>query len=403
MDVLLLCGYFEPKYQEEIGRKTKTWVENAANTFQERLIEGLTSQDISLTVISAPLFGAWPTAYSDIYFNGFEAGESDQNIEYVTFNNVWGYRNISRASSLKKSVNRFLKTSSDSEKAIIIYGAHTPYMEAACYAKKICPSIHLCLVLPDLPQYMNLSRNSHPVYDFFKRIDIQKMQRLNLSIDSYMLLTKHMGEAFGIGGRPYIVVEGLSNGVFCAPCITTGIKKVAYAGKLEESFGVKRLVEAFKMLDNDSVELVICGGGELVEYIRSCSKSDKRITYKGIVPAEEAREILQNAFVLVNPRTNDSDYTKYSFPSKNIEYLQTGNTVVGYMLDGIPEDYTNFMICPDGSSVNALKNALEKALKLSDTDRRATSEKAKNYILAHCEKNSVAKQLIDMIAKEMRE
>lgn len=54
MDVLLLCGYFEPKYQEEISKKTKTWVENAANTFQQRLIAGLRTQDVHLEVVSAP-------------------------------------------------------------------------------------------------------------------------------------------------------------------------------------------------------------------------------------------------------------------------------------------------------------------------------------------------------------
>lgn len=47
--------------------------------------------------------------------------------------------------------------------------------------------------------------------------------------------------------------------------------------------------------------------------------------------------ISKNADVLVNPRQNDDEYTKYSFPSKNIEYLMTGNAVMAYMLDGIPE------------------------------------------------------------------
>lgn len=101
MDVLLLCGYFEPKYQEEISRKTKTWVENAANTFQQRLIAGLKEQDINLRVVSAPFIGPWPTAYEDKTFDGFEAGKSAENIRYVYFNNIWGYRNISRTAALK--------------------------------------------------------------------------------------------------------------------------------------------------------------------------------------------------------------------------------------------------------------------------------------------------------------
>ena len=143
MDVLFLCGYFEPKYQEEIGRKTKTWVENAANTFQERLIAGFLRQNIHMSIVSAPLFGAWPTSYSDVLFRGFEAGSSDVGIEYVSFNNIWGYRNISRTISLKKAVKTFLEGSKDKQKAVIIYGAHTPYMAAASYAKQICSDIHV--------------------------------------------------------------------------------------------------------------------------------------------------------------------------------------------------------------------------------------------------------------------
>lgn len=108
MDVLLLCGYFEPKYQKEISEKTKTWVENAANTFQQRLIAGLKKQDINLQVVSAPFIGSWPTAYKDKAFKGFKAGESTENIQYVPFNNIWGYRNISRTAVLKKSVKEFV-------------------------------------------------------------------------------------------------------------------------------------------------------------------------------------------------------------------------------------------------------------------------------------------------------
>lgn len=109
MDVLLLCGYFEPKHQQEISEKTKTWVENAANAFQQRLIAGLKKQDINLQVVSAPFIGPWPTAYEDKAFKGFKAGESTENIQYVPFNNIWGYRNISRTAALKKSVKEFVR------------------------------------------------------------------------------------------------------------------------------------------------------------------------------------------------------------------------------------------------------------------------------------------------------
>ena len=38
----------------------------------------------------------------------------------------------------------------------------------------------------------------------------------------------------------------------------------------------------------------------------------------------------------VNPRQNNEEFTKYSFPSKTMEYLASGVPVVAYKLDGIP-------------------------------------------------------------------
>ena len=45
----------------------------------------------------------------------------------------------------------------------------------------------------------------------------------------------------------------------------------------------------------------------------------------------------------MNPRSADAEYTKYSFPSKTIEYLATGVPVVMNRLPGIPEEYEYFV------------------------------------------------------------
>lgn len=393
MDVLLLCGYFEPKYQEEISKKTKTWVENAANTFQQRLIAGLRTQDIHLEVVSAPFIGPWPTAYEDMLFKGFEVGESAENVQYVQFNNIWGYRNISRTAALKKRVRDFVRKSEAKEKAIIVYCPHTPFLEAAAYGKRLDQSIHIHMVVPDLPQYMNLSKKAHPVYDFFKKIDIQKMEKLIAQVDSFMLLTKYMADKLHVGNRPYIVVEGITDIKNLPPEKKEHGKKVAYAGKLVEAFGAKRLVEAFEMIDDPEASLHICGGGELKPYVEEMCQKDNRIHYYGVVPAEKANEILQNADVLVNPRQNDDEYTKYSFPSKNIEYLMTGNAVVAYILDGIPEIYRTFFNVPETNETVALAKAIKNAMR-SDN---AYAEKALLYLAKARSSEAVAKNIIEMI------
>ena len=393
MDVLLLCGYFEPKYQKEISEKTKTWVENAANTFQQRLIAGLKKQDINLQVVSAPFIGSWPTAYKDKAFKGFKAGESTENIQYVPFNNIWGYRNISRTAVLKKSVKEFVRHTEAEKKAIIVYCPHTPFLEAAVYGKQLDPSIHIHMVVPDLPQYMNLSKKAHPVYDFFKKIDVHIMEKLIAHVDSFMLLTEYMAEKLQVGKRPYIVVEGITDKQQAALNKREKYgKKVAYAGKLVEVFGVKRLIEAFESIDDPQASLHICGSGELKPYVEEMQKKDSRIHYHGEVSAEKANEILQQADVLVNPRQNDEEYTKYSFPSKNIEYLMTGNAVVAYMLDGMPEIYRKLFQIPKSDSTRDLAQAICRAMT-TEPQIKLTNEYIGNKLYFE----SVAKQIIDII------
>ena len=400
MDVLLLCGYFEPKYQEEIVKKTKTWVENAANTFQQRLITGLKEQNINLQVVSAPLIGPWPTAYKDKRFDGFEAGKSTENIQYVYFNNIWGYRNISRTAALKKCVKEFIQSSKSKKKVIIVYCPHTPFLEAAVYGKHLDESVHIHMVVPDLPQYENLSKKAHPIYDFFKKIDIQRMNKLLAQVDSFMLLTKYMADKLHVGNRPYIVVEGITDVKNLLPEKKERGKKVTYAGKLVEAFGAKRLVEAFEMIDDPEASLHICGGGELKPYVEEMCQKDSRIHYYGVVPAEKANEILQDADVLVNPRQNDDEYTKYSFPSKNIEYLMTGNAVVAYMLDGIPEVYRTFFNVPETNETESLAKAIETALNETPESQNSRRTAVYEYIGKSRNAAYVASEIVCLLEEE---
>ena len=79
------------------------------------------------------------------------------------------------------------------------------------------------MVVPDLPQYMNLSKKAHPIYDFFKKIGIHIMEKLIAQVDSFMLLTKYMADKLNVGNRPHIVVEGI-----------TDVKSISENGRKEQ-------------------------------------------------------------------------------------------------------------------------------------------------------------------------
>lgn len=393
MKIMFLCGYFAKENEQEVSKNTKVAVEYSANIFQDKLIEGLEENGYDFDVISAPFIGAFPNAYKKVFFRGFK--EKQSKCKYVKFNNIWGVRNFSRANTLKRCLKDFIKLK-DTEKLIITYSAHTPFLSAAVYAKKKDPNIKICLIVPDLPQYINLSEKKSWLYKLGKKFDIKEFNRLNKSVDSYVLLTEAMKEKIDIRNKPYIVVEGVVSRKQLKemsdrtnlPQKEKGCKYIVYSGKMYKNFGVKDLLDAFEKTEDPSLRLLLCGSGDLNKYISELSKKDKRIIYKGQVTPEESLAWIKTADLLVNPRKDEGEYTKYSFPSKNIEYLLSGNPVLAYKLAGMPNCYDKFVIVIKSeadmvSFFNSLRNNIIKS----------------TYYLSYCEENLLSTKVIKNIIK----
>ena len=373
MKVLILCGVFAAENENEIIKHARRPVEFSANIFQKKLINGFIESGFDCRVISAPFIGSYPNASDLRVFSGFENTQSE--FDYVNFNNIWGVRNFSRAASLKQKAEPFIEDR-DCQKLIVVYSPHTPFLEAAVYAKKRDSKIKICLVVPDLPQYMNLDANISMLYKLGKSFDIKKFNKLNRYVDSYVLLTEAMSEKIDISNKPYCVAEGivdtekLEKSKQIVSNKKGNEKYIVYTGKMNEKFGVKDLVDAFCNMKAPSYRLVMCGCGDADGYIKEKARLDSRIIATGQITPDEAAEWMLKADVLVNPRKNDEEYTKYSFPSKTIEYLLTGNPTVGYILDGMPKIYNEFIY---NAEEFGLSGAIERAVNSNE------AEKAQRY------------------------
>jgi glycosyltransferase involved in cell wall biosynthesis len=399
MKTLIICGYFDEANIFEVVENATSAIEISANKMQEKLISGFKCSGNDVAVLSAPFIGAYPMGSRIKYFRKFK---NDQSIcTYVKFNNIWGIRNFSRSMSLKRALNDFIYDKTE-EKVIVIYCAHTPFLEAAVYAKKKDPKIKLCLYVPDLPEYMNLSSRKSLIYSIAKKYDIKIMSRLMKKVDGYVLLTEHMKNALPVGEKPYIVCEGLIDRIDQTAYLKKDTEEinVVYTGKLYEKFGVKDLIDSFKYIKDDRYRLILCGSGDCDEYARTVAQKDRRIILLGQIMPDEAVLWQKKTDVLVNPRPNNDEYTKYSFPSKNIEYLLTGNPVVGYMLDGMPDCYRKFMciVNPEEDCAKVLADGIQNALSLSETD--ITNKY--NLFVDYAEKNLLNSQMAESLLKMLQ-
>lgn len=395
---LMICGVFAPQNAPELVRDARKSVEFSANRMQLKLIDGL-KQITELHVLSAPFIGHYPNQSGRRIFRGFE--QPQQLCEYVSFNNLWGYRNLSRARALKRRVRDYLRHT-EGEKLIVVFSAHDPFLAAAAYAKKLDPRVRVCFVVPDLPQYMNLEENRGWLYERAKKYDIRSILAHCRAVDASVVLTAQMLPVLGLQDRPHIVAEGVIEDTAASeaksPVPAEKRKMILYTGKLYRKFGIPALLEAFSRMSDPSLRLVLCGAGDAEPEARAAMERDPRILCTGQILPEEVSAYLDRADVLVNPRLNDEAYTKYSFPSKNLDYLLRGKPVVACLLDGMPEIYREFLyeILPGPAPAAAIRLALEQALRAPQEEVEARYRSFLAYAEAHLTASAIARKIVEI-------
>ena len=153
-------------------------------------------------------------------------------------------------------------------------------------------------------------------------------------------------------------------------------------GGLNKRYGIKELIDGFNMIENNELELRLYGDGDLVDYIKEKEKENKKIKYMGFKSNDEIIKAEKKAILLVNPRPSNEEYTKYSFPSKTIEYMLTGTPVLMTKLQGMPKEYNDYLYFIEDESSEGIKNTINKLLsKTSTNELIQKGEKAKEFIV----------------------
>ena len=384
--------------EAEIVASSKGNVANADNVFQWNLIDGLDKclgRPVSL--LNCINVGSYPKRYKRLFIPSFAFSHADGANDYnVGFCNLTGYKRHSRNSATKKHVKRWAKDGKN-DKVLIAYAMYESPMLALRTAKLANPDVKTCLIVPDLPQFLSTTTKQSLAYKILKRFRKKKDLYAELKyVDSYVVLTEQMLEK--LGNKPHAVVEGVSSDVFSGIERTVPEKKtVVYAGSLALKYGIGALLEAFSLIEGEDYRLIVCGRGDAEALVKEYCERDDRITYAGILPRSEVLKAYRSASVLVNPRKNEGEYTKYSFPSKIMEYLSSGVSAVAFKLDGIPDEYDQYINYVDGNAPEDFAKAIKTACDDEDGSHARRAESAREFVLK--EKSSVvqAQKIVDLL------
>ena len=399
MDILCLMGLFPHEYKSEIERHSVVAIQNAANKLQWEIVNGLDNiEDVNVKILNSLYIGSFPKKYKKLIIPSFKFKHNKEASDYnVGFINLPGVKQVSRYFSLKKEIKKWLKEQKK-DSAILAYAMTNPFVDILAYVKKVRPDIPVCLIVPDLPEYMDMSKKNSLIYNFLKKVQIHSFHKKIYLFDAFVLLTKYMKRWFR---EPilYTVIEGIaSEELIQRKNLDRHEKSILYAGGLTQAYGVIDLADAFTRIDNEEWTLEIYGDGEAQQILKKYARKDRRIHINGVVTNSEIVEKQLSAGILVNPRRNEQKFTKYSFPSKIIEYMSSGTPVIAYKLDGMPNEYMGYFYqVEDGK--DGLKNTIEKVIQLSEEERNAMGVKAKNFIKENKVASSQGKKIYDLLKK----
>lgn len=246
-------------------------------------------------------------------------------------------------------------------------------------------------IITDLPEYLTNNR-------------LVKIQNYIINNqDAYIFLTEEMNKKLNVKNKPYIVIEGSVdiNMNECKNKLEDKYKKKVciYAGAIQKIYGIRNLVYAFIKANINDSELHIYGDGDFREELEEICKYHNCIKYFGVKDNNFVVKEELKATLLINPRPSNEEYTKYSFPSKNMEYMVSGTPVLTTMLPGMPIEYNKYVYLFKDETENGLIKTLNEVCGKPLKELHDKGNEAKTFVIN--QKNNViqAKKILSMIEK----
>jgi len=402
MKLLFVSTLYPMESIDQLRGLASGCIQNAPNVFQWAVVDGLLKNDADFEVVSLPALPAFPMKYKKLYTLSGNVTANGKSIGVMlTYCDFVVYKTFSMRWQLQKYIKDWIKRNKKTGEQLVIltYTPYPPFIQAVKNIKKDYPNLIISSILTDLvDDMMNFKSNR----SFLKRIQcyIEKKQtkRLYRYINKFILLTQAMEEKIPEAVEKSIIVEGIAIEVnYKKKEVFNDLKTLLYTGTLEEFSGIKDLVLAFRTIPNLNYRLIICGGGILSSFVREQLIYDDRIIYQGNIPREEALRLQHEATALINPRKPDNEITRFSFPSKTMEYLSSGTPMIGYKLEGIPSEYYDYYFTVSDSSLETLKNVIEMVLSLSQDELDAKASAAHQFVEKNKTSQIQVKKILDFI------
>lgn len=197
----------------------------------------------------------------------------------------------------------------------------------------------------------------------------------------YIFLTESMNDMLNPAHKNYVVIEGISDIVIHQENTEKYEKKICmYTGALHKRYGIAYLIAGFIKAKIEGAELHIYGQGDYEEEIRRICEAESSVKYYGVKLSSDVVKEQKKATLLINPRPTNEEYTKYSFPSKNMEYMASGTPVLTTKLPGMPREYEPYVYLLEEESIQGMATALTSILAKTSEELAEKGKQAQEFV-----------------------
>lgn len=377
MRIVFESQFYPDSLLTEYESKSKGILDYAANNLCKSIIDGLKRNNQVVFAVNSPNLGSFPFLYKSL----FVKGAIFDDCVTISFLNISHLKRFFIRRKLKREIIKQIEAyPTDESICLLLYNFRC--LSLVDSLKKRFPQLTICMVVTDLPEFMQLpeSRFLSFLKEKISRGSSVSHDKLK-AIDCFVLLAPALADRMGINDKPWIQVEGIYNSeIEINEEDKETTKTILYSGNLGLRYGIGTLLEAFHRIESEDYRLWLCGGGDGLDMVKRYCEFDSRVIYKGILPRADVLRLQKRATVLVNPRNSYDDYTRYSFPSKTMEYLASGTPVIMSHLQSIPKEYDSYIFYVQNESIDGFKNKIIEICSMSFEELKEFGQRASHFV-----------------------
>lgn len=237
----------------------------------------------------------------------------------------------------------------------------------------------VCL-LADLP--MDERRNRRGLSLWLRGMYEKSAWKSMDACERFIVLNPHAAELF-LHGKPYMVVDGGVDEEEIPPLNRQTAPKehnLLFSGALAEYNGVRNLMAAMDLIDDDDIVLDIYGDGYLRGAVEEAARKNPHIRYHGRVANETVMQKQREAWGLINPRVVDDPIAKVTFPSKTFEYLLSGTPVISTRLNGYGPEYEGCMLFARQDTPEGIAAAIRQMAAMPEHELKRMTCQARSMV-----------------------